>query len=186
MMNKQNVLRYLRTSSKTENPAILALVDRACADIESISQPKTLYRIFDCEVSGNTVTIGGEEFKSARFAENMRGCKRAVVFGATLGTAVDRAVNSAAATDVALAMAYQAAAAEKIEEVCDKLEAEIKAGCGVTLRRRYSPGYFDLDITAQKKVFNLLELTKRIGLTLTETCEMLPTKSVTAFIGIED
>ena len=36
-----------------------------------------------------------------------------------------------------------------------------------------------------KKVFSLLELTKRIGLMLTDTCEMVPTKSVTAFIGID-
>ncbi|MBR7060593.1 MAG: hypothetical protein IKI34_02545 [Eubacterium sp.] len=76
--------------------------------------------------------------------------------------------------------------AQKIEEVCDNLENEIIAQFGVSLRQRYSPGYFDLDISEQKKVFALLELTKRIGLTLTDSCEMLPAKSVTAFIGIEN
>ncbi len=33
--------------------------------------------------------------------------------------------------------------------------------------------------------YKLLELQKRIGLTLTDTCEMVPTKSVTAFIGLD-
>ena len=88
--------------------------------------------------------------------------------------------------DTAKAMALQAAAAAKNEDVCDSLEKEIKAAHGVTLRRRYSPGYFDLDITEQKKLFRLVDITKRIGLTLTDSCEMVPTKSVTAFIGIED
>ena len=34
--------------------------------------------------------------------------------------------------------------------------------------------------------FELIDLTKRIGLTLTDTLQMVPTKSVTAFIGIEN
>ncbi len=185
-MKKEEVLRYLRTSSKTGDEKILALVERACADIERTAAPKTLYRIYECRAENGVSSIGGVEFKSLRLAENLSTCKRAVVFGATLGYAVDRLINAAAATDVALAMAYQAAAAAKIEEVCDELEEEIKTQYGVSLRRRYSPGYFDLGIEEQKKLFSLLELTKRTGITLTETLEMVPTKSVTAFIGIED
>ena len=185
-MKKEEVLRYLRTSSKTQDGQILSLVDTACKKIESVSVPKTLYRIFDIEVGEDGITLGGETFKSVRLAENLKGCSRAVLFGATLGTAVDREINRAASTDVALAMAEQAAAAAEIEEVCDSLEENIKASLGVSLRQRYSPGYFDLKIEEQKKVFALLELTKRTGITLTETFEMLPTKSVTAFIGIED
>lgn len=186
MMNKQEVLRYLRTSTSVKDEQILALVDKACADVEAASEPKTLYRIFDCNVSESGVFIGGYNFESRHLAKSLSGCGRAVVFGATLGTAVDRLIKAASATDVSLAMAYQAAAAAKIEEVCDGLENEVKAQLGVTLRQRYSPGYFDLKIDEQKKLFSLLELTKRIGLTLTDTLEMLPTKSVTAFIGIEE
>lgn len=185
-MNKEEILRYLRTSSSTNNGQILSLVDEAMRDIAAAAAPKTLYRIYDCKISGDVVTVGGVDFKSSRLAENLQGCGRVVVFGATLGVEVDRIISLAAATDVAKAMAYQAAAASEIESVCDELENKIKAEHSCTLRRRYSPGYFDLDITAQKEFFTLLELTKRIGLTLTETCEMLPTKSVTAFIGIED
>ena len=107
------------------------------------------------------------------------------IFGATLGAECDRQIKIASATDVALAMALQAASAQKIEEVCDDAEKSITAQYGCTLRQRYSPGYFDLDITEQKKFFSLLELQKRIGLTLTDTCEMVPTKSVTAFIGLD-
>lgn len=185
-MRKEEVLRYLRTNSKTEDEGILSLVDKAINDIDSAAEPKTLYRVYPCEVGEKEVKIGGAVFESGRLAENLKGCKRVVLFGATLGVKVDRLINAAAATNVALAMAYQAAAAAKIEEVCDKLEEEIKAAYGVNLRQRYSPGYFDLKIEAQRDFFSLLELTKRIGLTLTESCEMAPAKSVTAFIGIEE
>ncbi len=176
----------MRTSSKTDDPQILALVDRAIDIINSSVNPKSLYRIFDCTVTENSLIIGDTEFFSTRLAQNMTGCKRVVMFGATLGTECDRQIKVASTTDVALAMALQATAADKIEEVCDNLEKEIIKEHDVKLRQRYSPGYFDLDIKEQKNFFSLLELQKRIGLTLTDTYEMLPTKSVTAFIGVDN
>lgn len=184
-MNKAEILRYMRTNSKTTDEKILALVDKVMDTIEQTAVPKTLYRIFDCTVTDDCLIIGDFRFESTRLAQNLKGCSRVVVFGATLGVAVDRVIKVSASTDIADAMALQAAAASKIEEVCDGLEEQIKAEHSVSLRQRYSPGYFDLDISNQKKVFSLLELTKRIGLMLTDTCEMVPTKSVTAFIGID-
>lgn len=175
----------MRTSSKTDNEQILSLVDRAIDIIEQKAEPKSLYRIFDCTVTHNLTVVNGIEFESLRLAQNLKGCKRIVMFGATLGAQIDREIRVASATDVALAMALQAAAADKIEQVCDELEEIIKKEQGVSLRQRYSPGYFDLDITQQKKFFSLLELEKRIGLTLTDACSMAPSKSVTAFIGID-
>ena len=176
----------MRTSSNTEDERILALVDEAINAVEGCVHPKTLFRIFDCTVSENALTVNGTEFKSARLAENMKGCTRCAVIAATLGTECDRLIKTALATDTAKAMAYQAAANAKIEEVCDALEDTIRKRYSVKLRQRYSPGYFDLDITEQKKFFSLIEITKRIGITLTDTFEMVPTKSVTAFIGIDD
>ena len=184
-MSKQDILRYMRTSSKTDNEQILALVDRAIDIIEQKAQPKSLYRIFDCTVTQDVTVVNGVEFESERLAQNLKDCKRLVMFGATLGAQIDREIRIASATDVALAMALQAAGADKIEQVCDELEETIKKDHGVTLRQRYSPGYFDLDITQQRKFFSLLELEKRIGLTLTDACLMAPSKSVTAFIGID-
>jgi len=185
-MNKKDILRYLRTNTQTEDAAILALVDEAADAVSSTAEPKTIYRIFPCEVAADGVTVANHFFKSARLAETVKGCRRIVIFGATLGIQTDRLIQSALATDTARAMAYQAAAAAAIEEVCDQLEESVKATHGVRLRRRYSPGYFDLEITEQRSLFQLIDITKRIGLTLTDTCEMVPTKSVTALIGIED
>ena len=176
----------MRTNSKTQDEKILALADEAIEMIENGTKPKTLCRIFECTVLDDGVEVGGCSFKSKRLAENLMGCKRVALFGATLGIEADRMIYSASKDNLSLAIALQAAAATKIEEVCDGVEEEIKAQYGVELRQRYSPGYFDLDISEQKKVFLLLELTKRIGITLTETFEMLPTKSVTAFCGIEN
>lgn len=184
-MNKEEILRYMRTASKTQDEKILALVDEAMKTIEENIIPKSLYRIFDCCVTDEELIISDFHFKSKRLAQNLSGCKSVVLFGATLGTQCDRLIKTVSTSDTAKAIALQAAAASKIEDVCDRLEQTIKSEHSVKLRQRYSPGYFDLDISEQKKFFQLLELTKRIGLTLTDTYEMVPTKSVTAFIGID-
>jgi hypothetical protein len=185
-MDKAEILRYMRTNSKTQDEKILSLVDYAMDTIEKNIHPKSLYRIFDCTVTDDETIIGNYHFKSARLAKTIEGCNKVVIFGATLGVECDRLIKIATATDMAKAMALQAAAASKIEEVCDALEDTIIKEYGFKLRMRYSPGYFDLNITEQKKIFELLELTKRIGLTLTDTCEMVPFKSVTAIIGVDE
>ena len=66
-----------------------------------------------------------------------------------------------------------------------QLQSEIEKNEGVKTRQRYSPGYFDLDITEQKKIFAMMDITKRCGITLSGTCQMIPTKSVTAFAGFD-
>lgn len=184
-MNKAEILRYLRTSSKTEDERLLSLIDECCAEVNACVKPRTLHRIFDCEVTDDSLIIGDIVFKSRRLADTIKGCRRVCIFGATLGTECDRLLRTYSATDITRSIVLQACLASKIEEVCDSLEDTLVAD-GMSLRQRYSPGYFDLDINENRKVFEMLELTKRIGLTLTDTCQMVPTKSVTAIIGIEN
>lgn len=66
--------------------------------------------------------------KSKRLADNMKGCKKVCVFGATLGTECDRLLRTYASTDITRATVLQACLASKIEEVCDGIEDELKAG----------------------------------------------------------
>ena len=46
--------------------------------------------------------------------------------------------------------------------------------------------YGDLDISVQKEIFKILSPEKNIGVSLTDSMLMTPTKSVTAFIGINE
>ena len=174
----------MRTNSRVDDERLLALIDSAAAEIDEICRPKTLYRIFDCEVTESALKTEGFEFRSLRLAQNLAGCRRVALLAATLGVNGDMLLRKYA-SDSARLLVTQAALAAKIEEVCDALQAEIEATERVKTRQRYSPGYFDLDITEQKKIFALADITKRCGITLSATCQMIPTKSVTAFAGID-
>ena len=52
-------------------------------------------------------------------------------------------------------------------------------------RPRFSPGYGDFPLTAQRDIFAILDCPKRIGLSLNQSLLLSPTKSVTAVIGKE-
>ena len=71
-MDKKEILRYMRTKSSVNDERLLAMIDDAMAEINSVCEPKSVYRVFDCEVTETTVKAGGFEFKSRRFYRFLR------------------------------------------------------------------------------------------------------------------
>ncbi|MBQ5601557.1 MAG: Vitamin B12 dependent methionine synthase activation subunit, partial [Clostridia bacterium] len=71
-----------------------------------------------------------------------------------------------------------------IEALCDAFCADIKKEYNTGLEPRFSPGYGDLPLSAQKNIFAVLDPERRIGLTLNSSLLMSPSKSVTAFVGL--
>ena len=75
---------------------------------------------------------------------------------------------------------------ERIEALCDDFCNDIQNTLKTQLKPRFSAGYGDLPLDTQKQIFSLLNLSKNIGLTLNDSLLMSPTKSVTAFIGMQE
>ena len=77
--------------------------------------------------------------------------------------------------------------AAKMLEQCDQVEQEL-AHCLPNRYRtdRFSPGYGDLPLSLQPKICAALDTQRRLGLYVTESYLMNPSKSVTAIIGLSD
>jgi cobalamin-dependent methionine synthase I len=71
-----------------------------------------------------------------------------------------------------------------IEQWCDIIHKDFKEQYGAN-KNRFSCGYGDLPLELQRDIFAALNVTKNIGVTLSDNCFMTPTKSVTAIIGIK-
>ena len=74
-----------------------------------------------------------------------------------------------------------------IEAYCDACQKELSTEAakeGLYLRSRFSPGYGDFSLDYQKELLILLDAPKRIGLTVTDSMMLTPTKSVTAVMGL--
>ena len=67
-MNKAEILRYLRTRSTIDDERLLNLIDNLMNEVNKTVEPKSIYRIFDCTVTDDTLIIENFEFKSKRLA----------------------------------------------------------------------------------------------------------------------
>ena len=85
------------------------------------------------------------------------------------------------------ALVLQAVGTAAVEEWMDCVENEIRAELapGETLVRRYSPGYGDFPLAAQRQLLGLLDAPRTVGVSLTDTLLMAPSKSVSAVIGVK-
>ena len=171
-IDRKEILRY--AGCRQAEPAVEALLDEVLMQVEPLLTYKVCYRsVTRADLSP---LIEGSE----RLAAALAGCERAILLGATVGIGLDRLIARYGRTAPAKALMAQAIGAERIEALCDAFCAEL-----ADARPRFSPGYGDLPLAAQTTLFALLDCARKIGLTLTESLLMSPSKSVTAIIGLE-
>ena len=152
--------------------------------IKADGQKKAVWSVFDLSVRDDLCDLGVFSVRSSSLAAHFAGCKRVILFAATLGASFDRDLQKQSKLSPSRAYELQMEGLREIEEFCDALCAELGKE-GNALRRRFSPGYGDLSLEVQRDIFRVLEPSKHIGLCLSESCVMAPSKSVTAFVGVE-
>ncbi len=184
-VNRREVLRYM--GCRGDNAEIDALVERALALCEDKLTYRVCFAEFELSIENAVCDFGFGKVESNDLSKCLFGCKKAVVFAATVGLELDRLVLRYGKTEPSLAVCFQSIGAERIEALCDAFCSEMKekyASEGLSLRPRFSAGYGDLPLGFQKEIFSALDCPRRIGLTLNDSLIMSPTKSVTAIIGI--
>lgn len=188
-IDRKETLRYLGYQNHKPDVQTRQLLEEISQELEQGSMPKSIYRELKCAVEGTQVMLGPLTIQSSHLAKNLEGCEKAVLLAATIGRCADLLIKKYSVTNMAKAAVVQAAGASGIEVYVDEIEEEIRKAAkarGLYLRPRFSPGYGDFLLEYQKDVFQLLECGKRIGITLTEGNLMMPSKSVTAVIGLTD
>lgn len=176
-----DVFRYLNVSSPDEE--LLKTAEECLAEALKIAQLKAVYVRSDVKVEGDKAIFDFMEMKSEKLCRFLEGCNGAYIFVATVGIKADMLVNRYMKTDMSRGVIFNAACVAVIEAFCDKLNGYL-LGTGKSCRR-FSPGYGDLKLEYQKELLSCLEADRRVGVTLTDGCLMIPTKSVSAIIGIK-
>jgi cobalamin-dependent methionine synthase I len=137
---------------------------------------------------GRVVIADRVEFKSKNLANFLRDSQEIVLMAATTGKDIMQAIERDAAGDhVTRAVVLDAAASEAVDSALDWIMAYLSQSLRregkALMNSRYSAGYGDLDLESQRVIHRLLEL-ERLGVGLTESCILVPEKSVTAMTGI--
>ena len=166
-----------------------ALLDECWRIAEPVLTYRLCYRELPLSMMGDECDIGGHRVRSASLAGHLAGCRRVILLAATVGLPLDRLIAREGRLSPARGLMLQAIGAERIEAICDRFSAETERRmqeAGLCCRHRFSPGYGDLPLAFQAELFSLLDCERAIGLTLTGSGLMSPTKSVTAIIGLAE
>ncbi len=161
-----------------------ARIKSVIKEIASVAVPAFVF----CELSvrvNNAKCVYTDELSvaSESFAKMVNDCPRVLVICATVGAGVDRLIHKKSTLSVFEGFVFDAVASAMVEGLMNL--AEVKCTSGKEHTGRFSPGYGDMPLGIQESIINLLDTNRRLGLTLTESKLMTPTKSITALVGLK-
>lgn len=180
--DEREILRYAGVRSGPADQLPLA----ECLSLaDGLGSGRVVWQLLPIVYTPDSIAFGTVRTESRALRTALDGCSHAVLFAATLGIGFDQLIARYRTVSPSRALLLHAIGAERIERVCDRFTDQLKTGEGLRLRPRFSPGYGDWPLEAQKEIFSLLDCGRKIGLTLNASLIMSPSKSVTAVAGIE-
>ncbi|MBQ8961827.1 MAG: 5-methyltetrahydrofolate--homocysteine methyltransferase [Ruminococcus sp.] len=187
-LNKAEAARYMGVRGEA-GPAVTDILDKWEPIVRERLRPGSVYReaaLRPAEdgiwVDGMDVPLTGNDIR-----QHLDGCDRAVLLAATASAEADKLIRQASVDGMAEALAVDCLCSAAIEQICDRAEEEIFSRIEAPFRTwRFSPGYGDLPLDLQKPLLQALNAQRRIGLTVTDSLLLVPSKSVTAIIGISE
>ena len=179
----KDVLRYLRV--KESDSTMRRLLEECWNCVYEVAVPKAVFAKVNIKISRGrgTVDFGFMKVKSQNLVDLLNGCEEAYIMATTLGIGVDRLFEKYMRILQTKAAVCDATASALIESFCDYVNDLVVDGKEATMR--FSPGYGDFDLSHQRDILGFLDANKKIGISLTDSLMMQPTKSVTAIIGIK-
>lgn len=172
------ILRYLGYDGQALTGELSERIAGVCACCDAVARPASAWRSF----APASLHLPGTDI-----AHHLDGAVEVVLMAVTLGHGVDRELRRLSLTDPLEQVLFDAAATAAVERLADQTEARIREEAherGLFCGWRFSPGYGDLPLDVQANLLARLDAMRRLGITLTPSNLMVPTKSVTAIIGI--
>jgi len=168
---------------------IEALVNEYISNAHQFIAPSFSYAVREIElVEGTSVFLENNIiFESGVIARLLEKADKVAVFVLTIGKYLeDTAVQLAHDGFVLQSAVLDAIGSEATEKLADSVESQISEVAhnqGLTISRRFSPGYCDWNVSQQKMVFEAMK-GDYAGVHLTDSCLMVPRKSISGIIGI--
>ena len=174
----KEVCAYMRMGGRRPDGALAERVEALVSDVRGVLRPAHVWR---------RVGIEDVPCPSSTLLRHLAGCVSAFLVCGTLGAGVDALQRRLSAVSGADALIGQAIGAAFMERWMDETESRIQAELapGEEMVRRYSPGYGDWPLEAQRGLLAALDTPRAIGVSLTDSMLMVPSKSVSAVIGVK-
>lgn len=199
-LDRDEALGYVGYTGQEVDAGLRARFDALADACERQTRPGIAWAAFpvdraatrwDADAASPQVVLAGcgLVLPGADIARHLRGARAAALIACTLGMGNERELRKHAAVSPTDGLLFGAASSALVEAAANAAEAAVvqaAAACGLHTAWRYSPGYGDLPLSVQKPFLAALDAMRRLGLSATETDLLVPTKSVTAIVGVFD
>lgn len=205
-VDRAEALRYLGYRGQELTDDLAGRIDGVIARVERDLRPDGIFAVFPVRRAGEDgtgkrdaardgavprVELEGANvvLEGASIVEHLHGAREVALMAVTLGARSEQELRRLSALDPLDALLYDAACSSYVEAAADALEDQVVSAAlerGLVTNFRFSPGYGDLPLEAQPAIVRALRADVRLGLTVLPTNLLLPTKSVTAVVGLFD
>ena len=184
--DEREILRYAMMPSFAPSPEELPLQE--CLEAaKGAAQCRAVWRRYPVIREGENLDLGFVRTDSRDLRRHLAGCGEILLFACTAGAETDRRIMRAKLLSPARGLLMHAIGAQQVEGACDRLCGRLAEQFpDRQLTDRYSPGYGDLPLAVQREVMEALDCGRTVGITLSDSLLMTPSKSVTAIIGMKE
>lgn len=181
-------MKGIKSLAEIEESYIATGIKEAIEMAYTLIKGKACYRTFKIvEVSNNMIKVPESDrmFCGDNMVRLLYNCDYATLLVCTIGRDIVEKIEELEKTSLTEAFYLDRIGAWMADYMAEYtggiIEKEIKKH-GYEPTFRYAPGYGDWGLEAQREIMRLTEAEK-IGVTITETCIMIPRFSVSAVIG---
>jgi hypothetical protein len=187
-LDAADVLRGQGIDPQRAGPGLVASAEEVVDDLPSLLDPGAVYEVLSVRgFHHKTIELeGGATFEGPLVARALAGAEKVALAVCTIGPALEERTKQLFADDPVRAMALDGAGVAALRQVSDAIignvrESAVKHGWGSGMRAQ--PGQEGWSIWQQRVIFEHLPVDE-IGVSLTESCLMIPRKSVSFVIGM--
>lgn len=187
-LRRREIYRYLRLEGHAPDEAISADVERNLKRLHDMVDVRCVASLRPVTRTGDAIVFGDFSTESVMLQKNMKTSEYAVMFAMTLGPAVDRLISRLLVTSKADAFITDACCTEYLESYANHYCAQVRdeaAEYDLIAHPRFSPGFADFGLEFQWPLIRSLHADKKMHIALTEGNMLVPTKTITALMGLD-
>ena len=199
-LDREEALGYVGYAGQEMDKELRARFERLADRCESSLSPTCVWALYQIDEERSAQAAGAGEpcvyLRGCRLnlpgrdiSRHLDGAREAALMACTLGAESERELRKLASLSPTDELLYSAAGSALVEAAANAAEARIVADAaarGLRTNFRYSPGYGDLPLSIQPEFIKTLDATRRVGIVVNPGGLMVPTKSVTAVVGLFD
>lgn len=201
-VDRAEALRYLGHTGQDIDDALLERFEALAEEAQRNLEISYAWRAFTIDRAASSwlsaqhaaeprilLTDSMIELPGSSINRHLLGARAVVLLACTLGLDSERELRTKNALNATDALMYSAAASSLIEAGADIACGDIERFARehhLFTGSRFSPGYGDLPLHLQHDLARTLDLKRTLGMTVTQSHLLIPTKSITAIIGLFD